>query len=255
MASALDNEAMRHQPTRREVLMLAVGWGWVWPPNWFHRRVRLADASFRIVSRGIDRRRYIWIHGDERTAHDVLVNHMRSTDGRAFLIENKARNVELAGGSLDPNRMFSRVGAERSLKSLNPGWSSDQIERALDRLDRDRERFLSKILPAGKDGLLIALHNNGPGYSVKDEVDISDSVALNDAGHPDEFLLCTMRSDFNNLAKGPYNVLLQSTAPPDDDGSLSRLCAVRGIRYVNIEAAQGNVAGQAKILEWVEGVL
>lgn len=245
---------MRNQPSRRDLLLMS-GLGWLWPPNWFQRRVRLADASFREIRHGDDLRHYIWIHGDERAAHDVLRKHIRTAQGRAFLVENHVRNVALDGGQLDPNRMFSRIGAERNLKSLNPGWSSSQISQALDRLDRDRDKFLSRILPTGKDGLLIALHNNGPNYSVKDEVGISDSAALNDPEHPDEFMLCTMRSDFEKLAKGPYNVLLQNTAPPDDDGSLSRLCAVRGIRYVNIEAAHGNVTGQEKILEWLEGKL
>ena len=75
------------------------------------------------------------------------------------------------------------------------------------------------------------------------------------AEHPDEFMLCTMRDDFEKLAKGPYNVLLQYTAPPDDDGSLSRLCAARNIRYVNIEAAHGNAAAQREMLEWLESTV
>jgi hypothetical protein len=104
--------------------------------------------------------------------------------------------------------------------------------------------------PAG--GLLVALHNNGPGYSVKDETAISDIVALNDPFHPDEFMLCTSPADFEKLSKSPYNVLLQQKAPPDDDGSLSRLCAARGIRYVNIEAAHGKGDSQAAMLQWLE---
>jgi len=249
MASALDNESM--QPTRRDILMLA-GLGWLWPPNWFRRRIRIAEASFRLVSRGEDRRRYIWIHGDERTAHDVLHQHLKRYDGRGFLVDNKVRNVRLAHGELDPNRMFSRIGAERNLRRLNPTWDADRIARALDILDRDRDDFVSKVLPAKPDGLLVALHNNGPGYSVQDEVSISDQVALNDPEHPDEFMLCTMAEDFERLSKGPYNVLLQNTAPPDDDGSLSRLCAGRKIRYVNIEAAHGNAGRQTAMLQWLE---
>jgi hypothetical protein len=177
---------------------------------------------------------------------------MRSTDGRAFLIENKVRNVELAGGSLDPNRMFSRVGAEQNLKRLNPAWDLHQVAKALDTLDRDRDQFVRKILPRESAGVIVALHNNGAGYSVQDEVGISDKVALNDAAHPDEFMLCTMPADFVKLAEGPYNVLLQNTMPRDDDGSLSRLCGARGIRYVNIEAAHGNAASQRAMLHWLE---
>jgi hypothetical protein len=99
------------------------------------------------------------------------------------------------------------------------------------------------------------LHNNGPGYSARDEVPISDSVALNDSEHLDEFMLCTMRPDFDLLAGGPFNVVLQYRAPKEDDGSLSRLCAARGIRYVNIESALGNAEAQQRMLDWVERML
>jgi hypothetical protein len=240
---------------RRREAILAIGFGWLWPPNWFHRRVHFAGATFREFCHGQDRRRYLWIHGDERAARDVLREHIRHYDGRAFLIENDVRNVKIDGGLLDPNRMFSRIGAERNLRSQNPSWSEPQLSAALDRLDRDRNKFLTKILPQQSDGLIIALHNNGPAYSVQDEIGISDATALNDPAHPDEFMLCTMQADFGKLAKGPYNVLLQHTTPPDDDGSLSRLCVARNIRYVNIEAAQGNCQGQKAMLEWLETIL
>jgi hypothetical protein len=245
-----DTKALR----RRDFLFLA-GFDWLWPGTWFPRHVRLADATFHEVRRGRDRRRYIWIHGDERTAHDVLRAHMRSASGRAFLVENSQRNVRLLGGVLDPNRMFSRVGAERNLRRLNPEWTAEQVDKALAKLDRDRDRFLSRVLPRDTRTLLVALHNNGPDYSVKDEVPISDAISMKDADHPDEFLLCTSRPDFDKLAKAAFNVVLQQKAPPDDDGSLSRLCAARGLRYVNIEAAHGNGAGQARMLQWLEQVL
>ncbi|HYI92874.1 MAG TPA: hypothetical protein VEX68_04980 [Bryobacteraceae bacterium] len=245
---------MRENLSRRD-LIFAAGFGWLWPPNWFRRRVRLAEASFEEIRRGDDRRRYIWIHGNERTARAVLRDHMRRYDGRAFLIDNDVRNVRLNGGELDPNRMFSRPGAERNLRALNPAWDNSQIESALDQLDSGRQKFLQRILPKQPGALIVALHNNGPGYSVNDELAISDEVALNDRQHPDEFMLCTMRQDYEKLAKGPYNVLLQSKTPPDDDGSLSRLCAARGIRYVNIEAALGATAAQSTMLTWLEATL
>ena len=105
---------------------------------------------------------------------------------------------------------------------------------------------------SGADGLLVALHNNGPGYSIQDEIPISDKLSMVDESHPDEFMLCTSRQDFDRLRTGLYNVVLQQTAPPDDDGSLSRICAARGLRYVNIEAAHGNAAAQAAMLDWLE---
>ncbi|MEJ7604922.1 MAG: hypothetical protein WKF37_01305 [Bryobacteraceae bacterium] len=234
---------------RRAVFAFAL-----WPFSLFRPKLKLADISFRMLKRGEDRRRYIWIHGNETSARQVLTGHMKRYDGKAYVIENDERNVNFSGGKLDPNRMFSRVGAERNLRLLNPAWSQAQLEFALAKLDNHREGFLSRLLPPGGK-LLVALHNNGPSYSVNDEIADSDSAALNDESHPDEFLLCTDSQDFQSLARGPYNVLLQNRAPKYDDGSLSRLCAARGVRYVNIEAAAGGNARQQAILEWLEKTL
>ena len=233
--------------SRRELLVA----GWFPFFFWRKRKARIGEAKFEIIRHGSDRRRYIWIHGNEQTARQVLRSHMKQAEGRAFLVESTERYVPLNGGKLDPNRMFSRVGAERNLRTVNPNWTPEQMNHALDLLDRDRAKFVKTIMP--KDGrLFVALHNNSSGYSVNDEVAISDSVALNNKDNPHEFMLCTMRSDFERLARSPFNVVLQHSAPPDDDGSLSRLAAIQGVRYLNIEAAHGNTADQTKMLAWVE---
>lgn len=242
-------------PDRREFFFAAAALSALWPGSWFRRDSRMGDARFSRIRTGpVDSRRYFWVHGNERTAHDVLVGHLKVAAGRALLTPSTERNIAVNGGKLDPNRMFSRVGAEKNLRSLNAGWSAEQLRSALDRLDRDRPAFLRDLLPVSGQ-LLVALHNNGPGYSMTDEIPISDAVALNDKEHPDEFMLCTQRTDFQILSGGPFNVLLQNTAPKDDDGSLSRLCAARGIRYVNIEAALGNAQAQTRMLNWVDRLL
>jgi hypothetical protein len=151
--------------------------------------------------------------------------------------------------------MFSSGGAEKNLRALNPSWDAARIGHALRRLERDRESFLANILPAPRAGLLVALHNNGPGYSIQDEIPISDAVSLKDSNRPDEFVLCTSRSDFEKLKTSTFNSVLQESTPPDEDGSLSRLCAARGVRYVNIEAARGNAAAQSAMLQWVDKTL
>jgi hypothetical protein len=46
-------------------------------------------------------------------------------------------------------------------------------------------------------------------------------------------------------------MVLQNLAPKEDDGSLSRLAARRGLRYVNIEAAHGNFQKQSEMLDWL----
>jgi len=235
--------------SRRE--FLAIGLGWL--P--FRRRTRkLAGIEFRRIRGRGSARRFLLIHGNEGTAREVLTAHMRTASGTAWLVVDATRNVSLQGGLLDPNRMFSGEGADRSLRTLNPGWSEVQIINATLYLDRHRNQVINAVLPDRGD-VLIAVHNNSEGYSVSDELAISDSVKLNDERSPHEFCLCTDARDFELLALGPYNVVLQNRGPQRDDGSLSRLAARRGFRYVNIEAGLGRLEKQAAMLKWVDSTL
>lgn len=235
----------------REITRRAAIQALAFPFFWRKRREKLAGISFRILRYGPDRRRFVHIHGDEKTAREVLRAHVRAAGGRAFVIENEVRNVAFRGGQLDPNRMFSRQGAARNLEKLNPGWDFYAVREALDALDRDRQEFLDEILPR-RGGLLIALHNNSPAYSVTEEVPISDRSSLPAPDRPREFILCTDPRDYEALTTGPHNVVLQATQRGEEDGSLSRLCAARRVRYVNIEAPHGGAAAQQAMLAFVE---
>lgn len=234
--------------SRREVLAAGV-FGWL--PFFRPKHIELAGARFRIVRNGRSKRRYLTIHGNEETARLVLTAHMRAHEGIAHIVESRTRNVPIEGGQLDPNRMFSRTGAEANLTRLNPDWPPERAAAALALLDRGRERLLKSMLPPA-GGLLIALHNNSEGYSVRDEESISDAVSLREPGNARAFLLCTDEGDFGKLAGSPYNVVLQKKAPPPDDGSLSRLAAARGVRYVNLEVALGQSGRQKEMLDWLE---
>jgi hypothetical protein len=222
-----------------------------WFPFFRPRHISLAGARFRIVRNGGSKRHYLLIHGDEETARQVLTRFIETHEGTAFLIETHNRNVPIDKGEIDPNRMFSRAGAEASLKRLNAEWTPQQMQTALAVLDKGRERLVSALLPPRK-GLLIALHNNSEEYSVNDEIPVSDSVSLREPANLHAFFLCTDPSDFNELAKSPYNVVLQQKKPQDDDGSLSRLAARRGVRYVNLEVRQGNADRQLEMLRWLD---
>jgi hypothetical protein len=147
--------------------------------------------------------------------------------------------------------MFSREGAEKSLRSLNPDWSEERLRKALHRLDRGREKLVNRLFPP-PDGRLVALHNNSQGYSVKDEVASSDDISLKDADHPHEFFLCTDAGDYSIMATSAYNVVLQRKVPLEDDGSLSRLAAKRGVRYINLEVTLGQREKQVEMLGWLE---
>lgn len=199
----------------------------------------------------MSKRRYLHIHGDESTARDVLRAHIARHKGAAFLIEGAERNVTVAGLKIDPNRMWSREGAEASLRRLNPAAS---IDSALARVEQGRARLLGQILPPA-GGILIALHNNARGYSVNAELEISEQKSIKMPASPHEFFLATGPGDYATLAASPYNVVLQQNPPGPDDGSMSRLCAKRGIRYVNLECALGNAKAQTEMIEWAEAHL
>jgi hypothetical protein len=245
--------------SRRDILMMGgLGATLKWPfhqlPWWRPKQVAIAGAEFQIVRSNIkhhpSHRRYLLIHGDEQTAREILTKHMETHSGIAFLAENKTRTVPIESGQIDPNRMFSRRGAEASLKSLNPGWSQAQIDTALDLLDRERESFLNTVLPSDGE-LMVALHNNTQ-YSFDAEAPVSDQAARNQPDQTHAFFLCTDPADYRLLAKSPYNVVLQQYMRAPDDGSLSRRAAARRLRYVNLEVHQGDAARQQEMLDWLE---
>lgn len=235
--------------SRRDFLTALSVFGWI--PFLQPKHIALAGARFRIIRNGHAPRRYLLIHGNEETAREVLTRHMRAHEGIAYLIQNHTRNIDILGGHLDPNRMFSRAGAEANLQRLNHDWPPDRIEAALAILDHGREKLIRALTPP-PGGLTVALHNNSEGYSVTDEVPISDQKSLREPDNPHAFFLCTNEEDFQRLAKSPYNVVLQQKAPTVDDGSLSRVAAVRGFRYVNLEVALGQATRQKEMLDWLE---
>ena len=235
--------------SRREFLAAGSILGWI--PFLRPKHIQLAGARFRIVRNGDEPRRYLLIHGNEETARQVLTRHIQSHEGIAYLIENHTRDVAVAGGKLDPNRMFSRVGAEANLKQLNRDWPAGRIEAALGELDHGREKLVRAFTPP-VGGLTIALHNNTGRYSVAEEEPISDAGSIREPDNPHAFFLCTDPEDFRKLSASPYNVVLQQHAPREDDGSLSRLAAARGFRYVNLEVGMAQATRQKEMLDWLE---
>lgn len=217
-------------------------------------RKRLSGIPFLRIRNGASPRRYLVIHGDETTARETLIEHMKSAQGTAFLVESRTRTVKPHLLEIDPNRMFSSAGAALSLSRLNASASPAAIQHETRWLDARRHQLLEALLPP-PGGLLIALHNNARGYSIQTEAPISNRVHIPAPSTPHDFFLATSESDFNLIARGPYNAVLQSDARGPDDGSLSRLCASRRIRYVNLECALGNRAAQSEMLQWLDRLL
>ena len=236
-----------HKSSRRQFLLAGFGWF----PFFRRGKLKLAGVEFRILRKGRSPRRYLFIHGNEPTAREVLTEHMKQHNGVAHLVTGTDRYITVGGVRFDPNRIWSRDGAEKNLRTLNQSAAPESIERVLRSLDRDREKLIGRLIPPER-GLLIALHNNAQGYSVNDETGISDRVSLPDAANPHEFMLATSPADFEKLARSPFNAVLQNTGPVEDDGSFSRLAARRRVRYLNIEVAVGKADRQEQMLDWVE---
>ena len=230
---------------RRSFLSLGFSW---WP--YHHRSVTLSGIPFEVLRYRRSNRRYLLIHGNEETARALLRDWMFTHPGVAYLVTGKTRNVEILDAKIDPNRMFSRVGAEASLKKLNPYRSAEQLTSVLDFLDKHREELVKRLTPP-PGGVLIAMHNNSEGYNVNEEVENSDRTSIKQPKQPHEFFLCTDPADFDLIAKSPYNVVLQNKKPANDDGSLSRLAAARGFRYINLETTLGQFEEQMQRISWL----
>jgi xanthine/CO dehydrogenase XdhC/CoxF family maturation factor len=217
-------------------------------------RVRVGSARFDVVPLGEGHRRYIHIHGNETTARTVLRMHVEQRGGQAVFVQGGTRAIRVERLLIDPNRMFSRTGAEASLHRLNLGADENRIERALARIERDVPALLEAVLPQ-HDELLISIHNNSQGYNIQEEIPHSDAHHLPVPDEPNNFFLATDPRDYAILAEGPFNAVLQHRAEGPDDGSLSRLCTARGIRYVNLEVLLGQAERQGEMLTWLDDAL
>ena len=220
-------------------------------PQILSTSVSFSGIEFEVVKNGESNNRYIWLHGDERTANMALRHHLNHYDGTAFLIKSDEREVVYQNTKIDPNRIFSRSGSLRALKKFRPKWAPGTLNEALDELDKNREQFLTILFP-DSGGILIAVHNNFRGYNLKSELEICTKVSVNPKENPRDFIICTDPDDFDKLSVGHYNILLQDQPPKEDDGSLSWAAFRNGIRYVNIETRLGWLSQQKKMLEFIE---
>ena len=119
-----------------------------WIPGFFHRpTVELSGVQFRVIRYADSPRRFLVIHGDEDTARDVLTTYMVDHAGIAYIVTGKDRNVEIRGAKIISNWMFSREGAERSIRSLNPNLDPERLIDVLDYLDHEREKLVKRLIP------------------------------------------------------------------------------------------------------------
>ena len=213
--------------------------------------INFAGVKYNLIQNGISPNRYIWLHGDEKTAEMALIHHIKNYNGIAFFIDNKTREIPYKSTIVDPNRIFSRNGTYHALRKFQPSWAPGTLKKALDEIDLEREAFLNILMPP-KEGLLIALHNNFRGYNVMNEEANSQQTSIKKSQNLRDFIICTDLNDFKKLAEGPFNVVLQNKTTIADDGSLSWEALRRGVRYLNVETRLGYLTQQKKMLKFIE---
>jgi hypothetical protein len=192
---------------------------------------------------------FVNLHDNENTSVDAAIVVIDSLGGTLIQLQHTGeRNIEFKLNKskyvVDPNRIFTDVGAKASLQKLGP-YSEEALKTI--------RTFADRIVDSLSVDVIYTLHNNGEaGYSAKSylneyKTDAAD-VYLNPARDEDDFFFVTERSFFDQLKNKGYNVVLQNNETVTDDGSLSVLAGQRGIPYINIEAQHGHLKEQVEML-------
>jgi hypothetical protein len=192
---------------------------------------------------------FVNLHDDENTSVEAARLAIDSLGGTLIQLEHTGeRNIEFLLEKtqfvVDPNRIFTDVGASASLRRL--GSYSDQALNAI-------RTFAERMVDSLSVEVIYTLHNNGEeGYSAKSYLNEyktdAEEVFLNPTRDEDDFYFVTDRVFFEKLKAKGYNVVLQNNETVTDDGSLSVLAGWRGIPYINIEAQHGHLQEQLDML-------
>jgi hypothetical protein len=217
--------------------------------------VQVGSTAIRILSTDRTPQGFVFLslHEDEHTAVAAATQFIDRRGGGLTELKGQGRRlVSFQLGRIrytfDPNRIFTDVGLEKSLRMYGP-YSQPAHEAILP---------LRAALLTGLGGHLtavVAVHNNSngnlsaesykPGRQFQSE---ASRIAINPTLDPDDFFLVLDPALFERLRAMDFNVILQSTTPTDD-GSLSVYCQQAGIPYINVEAEEGHLSEQVRMLE------
>ena len=222
------------------------------------QEVRLGRTSLHMVvsEREPGGLTFVSLHENERTAVQAVRELISRHPGR--LVELRGRGARLVTFWLgatphvfDPNRIFTEVGTEKTLRHY--GSYSPAAQSAIASL---REAILA-LLPARGAQPVVAVHNNRAGtysiaqYRAGGPHGVEAEAVVEAPGRsPGDFFLVTDRSWFERLQQASFSVVLQSRTPTDD-GSLSVWCQKRDLPYVNVEARHGALEEQHRMLQFV----
>ncbi len=204
----------------------------------------------------------IHLHDNEFASAEAAEKMLGQTGGLFIEIDNKGRrliNFKKSGKifHFDPNRIFTPLGLKKNLHFLN-----EQVTPAALSSVKAFAVFILQKIPDSAT-VLISLHNNKNGeYSIKTYKTKSNyatdvlKIYSNKKNDPDNFFIVTRNKIFVELKKARYNVVLQNSKISKDDGSLSIYYGRRKkIVYVNVEAQQGSLQEQVRMLHTLTNIL
>lgn len=194
------------------------------------------------------------LHDNETTSVKAAKSVLEETGGTLVKIENKNQRVirfRLKGISygFDPNRMFSRIGIEQTLRD-NRRISRDAMDEV--------EKFAQRILQLVPDSssCIVALHNNTEeAYSVRSYLpggnrdDDAKAVYADSLQDVDDIAFTTDSLLYKRMADSGYNSIWQHNEKAKKDGSLSIYYGERNRRYINIETQHGRVEQYVEMLQ------
>lgn len=200
------------------------------------------------------------MHSNETTSVQAAQDTVRQTQGTMLILENNGeRNVSfMFNGTqyrVDPNRIFTVAGAEKTLLRLNHRarhLGAQERARLVSEVIRFGNRILDEFNILHKD-TVIALHNNTdhahdhtdslsirsfrPGEALAHE---AREFQENPDQDKDDFAYVNSEEDYRRLHASGFNVVLYEKNQGTDDGSLIVICSRYGRRYMNIEAQHGH---------------
>ncbi len=212
-------------------------------------------VTLNVVSNGAGKT-YFAPHEDETTAIRVATAAVKKHGGRLYWLKHGGgRNISFTFEgkkfAVDPNRIFTDIGAEDSIKDLSGYKEEDNLPPGV---VREVRVFADAVLRHvfSNTGLVVGMHNNtNNNYSVASYLKggkpagEASQVSVAEGADLDDFFFTNKKSIFNTLKNKGFNVVLQKPRPTND-GSLS----VRSLLpYVNIEAQDGHLSMQKKMLE------
>ncbi|QEC53297.1 hypothetical protein EDD80_10331 [Anseongella ginsenosidimutans] len=196
---------------------------------------------------------FLNLHDDENTAVKAALQVMEEKGGRLVELKHSGeRLVKFPTGNrsyqFDPNRMFTAEGRKATLKRY--GSTGLQAEKAL----AGFADSLLQVYDIANIPCIITLHNNTEdNFSAKSYLPgaIYDKEArkvyLASGADADDFVVVTRSRYYRFYKRKDINVVLQSKNPTDD-GSLSVYAEWEGLPYINIEAQEGHLEQQVRMI-------